>query len=102
VLTHARRIVASCPCQDEGKRARHRCLLGHISDGKSDLVSRAESLRMLDELLEDWATASVPGTGHISLWDQVESEIEARFATALEDWAVESAPAVLYRRGGGQ
>ena len=35
----------------------------------------------------DWATASVPDTGHISLWDQVESELEARFAKALEDWA---------------
>ena len=41
---HARRIVADCPCQDEGKRACHRCLLGHISDDKFDLVSRAEAL----------------------------------------------------------
>lgn len=54
---------------------------------------------MLDELLDDWATDSIPDTGHISLWDQVKSELEARFAKALEDWAVEAAPAVLYRRG---
>ena len=54
---------------------------------------------MLDELLGDWATASVRATDHISLWDQVESELEARFAKALEDWAAESAPSVLYRRG---
>jgi replicative superfamily II helicase len=99
VLGHARRIVADCPCQHEGKRACHRCLLGHISDDKFDLVSRAEALSMLDELLGDWATASVPATDHISLWDQVESELEARFAKALEDWARESAPSVLYRRG---
>ena len=99
VLEGARRIVADCPCQDEGKRACHRCLLGHISDDKFALVSRAEALRMLDELLGDWATASVPDTGHISLWDQVESELEARFAKALEDWAAGSAGSVLYRRG---
>ena len=99
VLEGARRIVADCPCQDEGKRACHRCLLGYISDDKFVLVSRAEALRMLDELLGDWVTATVPDTGHISLWDQVESELEARFAKALEDWATESGPSVLYRRG---
>ena len=84
VLQHARRIVADCPCQDEGKKACHRCLLGHISDDKFDLVSRAEALGMLDDLLDDWATDGVPDTGHISLWDQVESELEARFVRALE------------------
>ena len=99
VLQHSRNIVANCPCQHEAKRACHRCLLGHISDDKFDLVSRAEALAMLDELLGDWATASVRATDHISLWDQVESELEARFAKALEDWAAESAPSVLYRRG---
>jgi replicative superfamily II helicase len=104
VLVAARRIVADCPCQDENKKACHRCLLGHISDDKFELVSRAEALRMLDELLGDehlngWATESVAATDRISLWDQVESELEARFAKALEDWATESAPSVLYRRG---
>jgi replicative superfamily II helicase len=99
VLDHAHHIVADCPCQDEGKRACHRCLLGYISDDKFALVSRAEALRMLDELLGDWATASVPDTGHISLWDQVESELEARFVNALETWAAESAGSVLFRRG---
>ena len=84
VLEHARRIVADCACQHEGKRACHRCLLGHISDDKFELVSRAEALSMLDDLLGDWAIASVPTTDRISLWDQVESELEARFAKALE------------------
>ena len=99
VLEGARRIVADCPCQDEPKSACHRCLLGYISDDKFALVSRAEAFRMLDELLGDWVTASVPDTGHISLWDQVESELEARFAKALDDWAAGSAGSVLYRRG---
>jgi hypothetical protein len=99
VLQHSRNIVANCPCQYEAKRACHRCLLGHISDAKFALVSRAEALAMLDELLGDWATASVPATDRISLWDQVESELEARFVKALEDWAAESAPSVLFRRG---
>ena len=98
VLQSARRIVAECPCQDEGKKACHRCLLGHISDEKFDLVSRAEALSMLDDLLEDWDTTSVPDTGHISLWDQVESELEARFIHALQEWAGASNGTVLYRR----
>jgi replicative superfamily II helicase len=99
VLRHARRIVADCPCQDEGKKACHRCLLGHISDDKFDLVSRAEALSMLNDLLDDWVTDSVPDTRHISLWDQVESELEARFVRGLEAWAAESAGSVLYRPG---
>ena len=99
VLEHARRIVADCPCQHEGKPACHRCLLGHINDDKFDLVSRAEALSMLNELLDNWAIDGVPTTDRISLWHQVESELEARFAKALEDWATEKSPAVLYRRG---
>jgi replicative superfamily II helicase len=99
VLQEARRIVANCPCQLEAKRACHRCLLGHINDANFELVSRAEALSMLDDLLDEWETASVPATDHISLWDQVESELEARFGHALKDWANESAPSVLYRPG---
>jgi replicative superfamily II helicase len=99
VLEAARRIVRDCPCQHEAKKACHRCLLGHINDTKFDLVSRAEAQEMLDDLLEDWDTANVPATDHISLWDQVESELEARFGQALKDWATQSAPSVLYRPG---
>lgn len=51
-------------------RACHRCLLSHISDDKFALVSRVEALRMLNELLDGWVTASVADTGRISLWDQ--------------------------------
>jgi replicative superfamily II helicase len=99
VLEAARRIAADCPCQHEAKRACHRCLLGHISDDKFDLVSRAEALEMLGDLLDRWETEDVPATDHISLWDQVESELEARFGQALKDWATQSAPSVLYRPG---
>ena len=93
----ARDIVAGCRCQDEGKRACHRCLLGHISDDKlpwSPAPRRSPC----------WTTSSglgdhrVPGTGHISLWDQVESELEARFGKALEDWAA-AEPAVSLTPG---
>ena len=95
----ARRIVADCPCQHEGKRACHRCLLGHISDDKFDLVSRAEALACWMSCSATGPPTASPATDHISLWDQVESELEARFAKALEDWAAGSAPSVLYRRG---
>ena len=99
VLEAARRIVRDCPCQHEAKKACHRCLLGYISDAKFELVSRAQAQEMLDDLLAEWDTTEVPATDHISLWDQVESELEARFGQALKDWATRSAPSVLYRGG---
>ena len=93
VLVSAREVVAGCRCADDGKRACHRCLLSHIDDDKWPLVSRAEALSMLDDLLQDWTTTSVASTREISLAGQVESELEARFWKVLEDWAA-SQPAV--------
>ena len=36
--------------------------------------------------------AACAATDHISLWDQVESELEARFGQALKDWAARVSP----------
>ena len=93
VLVSAREVIAGCRCADDGKRACHRCLLSHIDDDKWHLVSRAEALSMLDDLLQDWTTTSVASTGEISLAGQVESELEARFWKVLKDWAA-AEPAV--------
>ncbi|MFE3797530.1 DEAD/DEAH box helicase [Nocardia tengchongensis] len=92
VLTAARDVVANCSCRDElpPRAACHRCLLSHIPNDKPewyDKVSRLDALEMLDELLEDWAVSEVSGTDQISLWDQVESELEARFLDGLTKWA---------------
>ncbi|RKS79692.1 uncharacterized protein DUF1998 [Actinomadura pelletieri DSM 43383] len=88
VLAAAREIAAGCPCrEDHGKPACHRCLLSHVPGTLFDKVNRAEAVEMLDELLDDWQTTSVADTGEISLWDQVESELEARFLEGLENWA---------------
>lgn len=87
VLVSARDVIAGCRCADDGKRACHRCLLSHIDDDKWPLVSRAEALSMLDDLLTDWTTTSVASTREISLAGQVESELEARFWKVLKDWA---------------
>jgi hypothetical protein len=95
VLVRARAIVANCPCIDENKRACHRCLLSHISDDVYEQVSRATAVEMLDSLLEKWETDTVADTGEISLWDQVESELEARFHKALRDWAETTADVSL-------
>jgi len=88
VLEAARARAAGCPCrEDPGKRACHRCLLSHVPGALFDKVSRAEAVDMLDELLDDWRTIPVSDTSEISLWDQVESELEARFLEGLESWA---------------
>ena len=101
VLQDAHTVVAECRCAEEGRQACHRCLLSHIDDDKWPLVSRAEALSMLDELLGDWDTTPVGSTGDISLWDQVESELEARFWQALRDWAASETVVSLSRSGAG-
>ncbi|WP_436975821.1 DEAD/DEAH box helicase [Nonomuraea angiospora] len=88
VLTEAHKIVSECRCkQDSTKRACHRCLLSHVPGSDYDKVSRADAEEMLSELLDDWQVTDVANTSEISLWDQVESELEARFLGGLESWA---------------
>ncbi|MEV0353249.1 DEAD/DEAH box helicase [Nonomuraea sp. NPDC050680] len=101
VLTAALDIVATCVCAtDPSKAACHRCLLSHVPGSKYDKVSRAEALAMLKDLLEDWGTKPVATTDAISLWDQVESELEARFLGGLEAWARQAdTPGTLARAG---
>ncbi|MEV4380809.1 DEAD/DEAH box helicase [Streptosporangium sp. NPDC049644] len=88
VLEAALRIVEECPCKEDLRKAAcHRCLLSHVSGTKYDKVSRSEALVMLRELLDTWDPARVATTDAISLWDQVESELEARFLGGLQSWA---------------
>jgi replicative superfamily II helicase len=99
VLEHALRIATDCGCAEDGKRACHRCLLAHIDGDKFDLVDRALAVSMLRELLDAWETGSVASTGDISLWDQVESELEGRFLHILLDWAETDPAATLTSAG---
>ncbi|MFC4529331.1 DEAD/DEAH box helicase [Sphaerisporangium dianthi] len=101
VLGAALKIVETCSCAaDPVKAACHRCLLAHVSDDKYAVVSRAEALVMLRELLEGWDTTTVSSTDAISLWDQVESELEARFLGGLQGWARRGdTPGTLGRAG---
>jgi hypothetical protein len=99
VLDDARTVIAECRCAAEGRKACHRCLLSHIDDDKWPLVSRTEALSMLDELLGEWDTTPVGSTGDISLWDQVESELEAKFWQELRKWADSESVVTLSRSG---
>ncbi|MEV5704674.1 DEAD/DEAH box helicase [Actinoallomurus sp. NPDC052274] len=88
VLDAALEVVATCPCaEEEGKAACHRCLLSHVHGDDFDLADRGLAVEMLRELLDDWRIDSVSSTDDISLWDQVESELEARFLALLKAWA---------------
>ncbi|MEU6034691.1 DEAD/DEAH box helicase [Actinomadura sp. NPDC047616] len=88
VLEHALAVVENCPCaEDEGKPACHRCLLAHADESEFDKADRGLAVEMLRDLLDTWEVASVASTDDISLWDQVESELEARFLAALKKWA---------------
>lgn len=88
VLQHAYDVVFDCPCaNEEGKAACHRCLLSHVQGDEFDLADRGLAVEMLADLLDGWETASVASTDEISLINQVESELEARFLDALIRWA---------------
>ncbi|MBF6340659.1 DEAD/DEAH box helicase [Nocardia abscessus] len=102
VLVDARDVVLHCPCKDEvpTKAACHRCLLSHIPGDKPDWygkVSRLAAVEMLDELLGEWGVQEVTATDQISLWDQVESELEARFLEGVTKWAARTPHATLSR-----
>ncbi len=102
VLVDARDVVLHCPCKDEvpTKAACHRCLLSHIPGDKPDWygkVSRLAAVEMLDELLGVWGVQEVTATDQISLWDQVESELEARFLDGVTKWAARTPHATLSR-----
>uniref|UniRef100_UPI002024D37F DUF1998 domain-containing protein n=1 Tax=Frankia sp. CiP1_Cm_nod1 TaxID=2897160 RepID=UPI002024D37F len=86
VLQAARDVIADCRCVTEGKPACHRCLLRYARDREFPLMIRAEALSMLGELLEPWTVGPSVRTSEISLFDQVESELELRFLRALLDW----------------
>jgi ATP-dependent helicase YprA (DUF1998 family) len=87
ILQRARQIIGTCVCQHEGRAACHRCLLRYARDHEYALMSRAEALGMLSRLLDTWAVSSGIRTDDISLIQQVESELEARFLTKLLTWA---------------
>ncbi|PSK99013.1 uncharacterized protein DUF1998 [Murinocardiopsis flavida] len=90
VLEAARDIVAECDCRvDASLAACHRCLLLHVTDEEFSYADRATAKEMLDELLGDWDVESIGGISEISLWDQVESELERRFLSRLQRWADE-------------
>ena len=89
VLVSAREVRRRVPVrQDDAKPACHRCLLSHIDDDKWHLVSRAEALFMLDDLLQRWKTTSVASFRRRSRWPgRWKASYEARFWKVLTRWA---------------
>ncbi|MGO1201322.1 MAG: hypothetical protein ACTMKY_15620 [Dermabacteraceae bacterium] len=67
--------LRSCPCQDEGLAACHRCLLPHVPYTRHDLVRRESAIELLDTLLGPDAEE-----GSMT-WDVKEGEVEAPGAT---------------------
>lgn len=89
VLAAAREAIASCVCGSEGKTACHRCLLRYAGENQYSLMNKAEALDLLNRLLDSWQVVTVASTDEISLIQQVESELEAKFLQALLDWGAD-------------
>ncbi|GAA3571385.1 DEAD/DEAH box helicase [Microlunatus spumicola] len=60
LLRAAWNVVSTCPCQDEGLSACHRCLLPFAPPGRTDVVSRSAAERHLRELLTLGTDAQEP------------------------------------------
>ncbi len=90
VLAAALGAIESCPCVEEGLPACHRCLLRDARDDDFPLISRSHAVAVLRPLLDGWAVIDGTRTDQISLFDQVESELEARFLAGLLDWGARS------------
>jgi ATP-dependent helicase YprA (DUF1998 family) len=86
VLVAAQRLISSCVCRTEGKRACHRCLLRFARDTDFALINRDDAVKLLGDLLNKWDTLPGTRTDEISLTSQVESELEARFLHELLRW----------------
>lgn len=91
-LAKAYDLLKQCPCQEEQRRACHRCLHRYAPEQFQDVVSRNAALAMLESLLftgegeDGWETTEVRHTGLVGLDKQVESDLEARFLAALRGW----------------
>jgi ATP-dependent helicase YprA (DUF1998 family) len=105
-LRNARRVLLTCECRNQGRRACHRCLHRYTEERYQDIVSRHEALEILADLLgtvddtgetvvDKWQTKPLPTTNLIGLDKQVESDLEARFLAALRSWVSDDATAAL-------
>ncbi|MDN5746970.1 MAG: DUF1998 domain-containing protein [Pseudonocardia sp.] len=109
-LEDARRALLACRCQDDGRRACHRCLHRHTEERFQDVVSRRAALEILAELLgpvdehgelldDRWQVTDLAYTGQIGLDRQVESDLEARFLAGLRTWIADD-PAAAFDEDG--
>lgn len=96
ILTAARTIISTCPCQTKGLPGCHRCLYGHTHRSQLPLVTRPTALSVLDELLSEWKLARQDGTIAGSRLDEVrQSELERKFRLLLRAWAGATKDATL-------
>lgn len=86
ILQAARTAIARCECQNEGRLACHRCLLGGVAPREIALVSRSLALEVLDQLLDKWEFHPVASVADIDISQVEQSELERRFRQLLLDW----------------
>lgn len=105
ILEHGRRIISSCVCRTEGRRACHRCLLGVLGQHEYELVSRDLALELLDSLLDDaqWEPTATGPLSQVEIGNVEESELERLFKVALRTWAEHPQnPSVTFRQAAGR
>lgn len=91
ILEKARRVLADCPCGQEGRLACHRCLLGVAEPSQVGLMRRSLALLLLNQLLDNWEVEEIKTVTEVDISGVRHSEMEIRFRELVKRWAREHA-----------
>jgi ATP-dependent helicase YprA (DUF1998 family) len=86
LLQGALDVLTSCPCQDDGVAACHRCLLPHVPPHNAPLARRDRAIELLTDILRDWAPQRIKSLRSIVVGAH-DTPIERRFRQLLVRWA---------------
>jgi hypothetical protein len=86
LLQAALDVLASCPCQEDGAAACHRCLLPYVAPYEARLARRDRAVELLTDILRDWVPKKIDSLASIVVGSH-DTPIERRFRQLLVRWA---------------
>lgn len=86
LLQAALDVLISCPCQDDGVAACHRCLLPHVPPYLAPLARRDRAVELITDILRDWVPQRIDSLASIVVGAH-DTPIERRFRQLVVRWA---------------
>ncbi len=84
ILQQAYDALLICDCQQDGRVACHRCLLGVASSAEVEYANRRVAVELLTELLSNWDFEDISTVADIDISSVQLSELELRFREQLK------------------